>query len=600
LYTAAPSAPSAVAAPPNLPSDAILDSDDDDESPENEDEPPEAVVEEENDEDVELERIPWTRVEMSQRPTFSLRRGVIDTVPLQDLRPPPGRRAAATGPQRCSDKTTALEFFLLLFTVPIMNSFVTATNSYAAALKRVDWRDVTVPEFKVFVSMLLYFGVVDLPSRRMAWRSNSIFRMPWAATVMTCKRFEAILNNWHWMDSSHIAEAERKEKNKANPFWSVQGYVDATAQNFRDHYICPQCFDIDEQWKGRHLAKCYNPNKPSKWHFKVYSLNCSHTTYRCNFFMYQGRDENRPAGMPATVYPVYELLRDRFYWHLNYILYLDNWYTSVAVAVMLWVWGIYVVGTVRVNKKGIPKEAIFPKSGRGKRGRGEMVCMSKPLDDRGALYFTSWMDSKPVHMLHTTKSYTQTVQRAKKGTHQKDVIPQPSVIEDYNFGMRGTDGIDQLISYYRNEMRSKKWQPRLFIHFIHASVANAHILFKLTHKSERGDAGHSLLDFTELLIMQLCEEQSVRRDTPQASRLRSRDLDSCMSDTSRCSGDHFPIQYRREASSNSDPRRRCKMCNNKCGIFCTTCNVPLCIEAKDDLTPNCWTLFHTAEVSYRK
>jgi hypothetical protein len=258
----------------------------------------------------------------------------------------------------------------------MMNSFVTATNSYAAALKRVAWKDVNVPEFKVFVAMLLYFGVVNLPSRRMAWKPNSIFRMPWAATVMTCKRFEAIMHSWHWMDSSHIAEAERKEKNKANPFWSVQGYLDAIAQNFREYYICPQCFDIDEQcipWKGRHLAKCYNPNKPSKWHLKVYALNCSHTTYQCNFFMYQGRDEDRPAGMPATVFPVYVLLMDRFYWHQNYILYLDNWYTSMAVAVMLWVWGIYVVGTVRVNKKGIPKEAIFPKSGRGKRGRGEML-----------------------------------------------------------------------------------------------------------------------------------------------------------------------------------------------------------------------------------
>jgi hypothetical protein len=87
-----------------------VDSDDDDESPENEDEPPEAPVEESNDKDVELERLPWTRVEMSQRPTVSSRRGVVSMVPLEDLRPQPGRLTAATGPQRCSDKTTALEF----------------------------------------------------------------------------------------------------------------------------------------------------------------------------------------------------------------------------------------------------------------------------------------------------------------------------------------------------------------------------------------------------------------------------------------------------------------------------------------------------------
>ena len=65
------------------------------------------------------------------------------------------------------------------------------------------------------------------------------------------------------------------------------------------------------------------------------------------------------------------------------------------------------------------------------------------------------MDSKPVHTLHTTKPYQQTVQRAKKETSKKEAIPQPTVVADYNFGMRGTDGIDQMIGYYRNDMLSR-------------------------------------------------------------------------------------------------------------------------------------------------
>jgi hypothetical protein len=52
----------------------------------------------------------------------------------------------------------------------------------------------------------------------------------------------------------------------------------------------------------------------------------------------------------------------------------------------------------------------------------------------------------------------------QKGTSTRVLVPQSSVIEDYNFGMRGTDGIDQKISNYRNEMRCQKWQSRLFMH----------------------------------------------------------------------------------------------------------------------------------------
>jgi hypothetical protein len=62
------------------------------------------------------------------------------------------------------------------------------------------------------------------------------------------------------------------------------------------------------------------------------------------------------------------------------------------------------------------------------------------------------------------------------------------------------DGLDQLISCYRNDMWSKKWQPRLFIHFLHAAVANTHILFNLQTDAKRGDSGFTLLDFTTLHI----------------------------------------------------------------------------------------------------
>jgi hypothetical protein len=193
--------------------------------------------------------------------------------------------------------------------------------------------------------------------------------------------------------------------------------------------------------------------------------------------MYEGRTEKRPAGMPATVFPIWMLLKDGKHHRNGYILYLDNWYTSMAVVILLAEWLIHCVCTVRTKKKGLPRHAIFPKAGAAKRNRGDMKCVMKPLGPDTNVYFTAWMDSKPVHILHTTKPYKQTVDRAQKRSAARVIVPQPSVVEDYSFGMRGTDGIE-LIIYYGNEMRSKKWQPRLFIHFLHAAVTNSHILFR--------------------------------------------------------------------------------------------------------------------------
>jgi hypothetical protein len=51
---------------------------------------------------------------------------------------------------------TALHFFEALFTRrEICDNFIAATNSYVRAKMRVEWEDVIIPEFKVFLSLLL-------------------------------------------------------------------------------------------------------------------------------------------------------------------------------------------------------------------------------------------------------------------------------------------------------------------------------------------------------------------------------------------------------------------------------------------------------------
>ena len=44
--------------------------------------------------------------------------------------------------------------------------------------------------------------------------------------------------------------------------------------------------------------------------------------------------------------------------------------------------------------------------------------------------------------------------------------------------MGGTDLIDQLISYYFNDTKTYKWQHRVYMFFLYASIVNAHILYR--------------------------------------------------------------------------------------------------------------------------
>ena len=65
---------------------------------------------------------------------------------------------------------------------------------------------------------------------------------------------------------------------------------------------------------------------------------------------------------------------------------------------------------------------------------------------------------------------------------------------------------------------------------------------------------------------------------------------------SRLNGRHFPIQYRRDDKEISG--RRCKMpgCNRQIRTYCTTCEVPLCIDDIDGTT--CFEKFHIFKSIY--
>ena len=74
-----------------------------------------------------------------------------------------------------------------------------------------------------------------------------------------------------------------------------------------------QFCDIDEQsipFKGRHLYRYFNPNKPHKFHFKLFALNDTATGYMKKFYFYTGADGEKDDSVEATTRPVKVLFGD--------------------------------------------------------------------------------------------------------------------------------------------------------------------------------------------------------------------------------------------------------------------------------------------------
>ena len=61
------------------------------------------------------------------------------------------------------------------------------------------------------------------------------------------------------------------------------------------------------------------------------------------------------------------------YWNKGFILFTDNWYTSLKLFLMCMIMCIALIGTVKTNSAGLPKEFLFPKTGKGQKERGELL-----------------------------------------------------------------------------------------------------------------------------------------------------------------------------------------------------------------------------------
>ena len=165
----------------------------------------------------------------------------------------------------------------------------------------------------------------------------------------------------------------------------------------------------------------YMPKKPTKWGFKVIQMRfsvigwgvkshswacsqvralcCSKIGYLWSFEVYQGKRQaaaERDIGAAVVM---------RLTKHLppGTCVTCDRFFTTLQLAMWLIDVGKWLIGTVMPAKvDNIPEELNYGKSGSGlKRGSSAARYMTY----KGvAIWFTAWMDTKPVYLLHTVFS----------------------------------------------------------------------------------------------------------------------------------------------------------------------------------------------------
>lgn len=204
------------------------------------------------------------------------------------------------------------------------------------------------------------------------------------------------------------------------------------------------------------------------------------------------------------------------------------------------------------------------------------------LDQTSSVCLVRWNNSNVVTFASTYAGVhpVQKANRHSSGAKKWISVDQPKVFQRYNSGMGGVDRLDQNLSCYMTNMRSKKWYWPIFRFCVDLAVQNAYQLYRLRENIPKAP-DHDLLSFrreiAQVYVKTLSTSQGAAAAYPPsripADRRVLKEVLEVRTDTTA----HWIVQ---------GTQRRCVAagCKGTPVYACEKCNV--------GLHPGCFKAFH--------
>jgi len=478
-----------------------------------------------------------------------------------------------------------LSYFRLFVSDSVIDKIVVETNRYAEQTdtshtkpfsRANKWDPVTSDDIFVFLGLIILQGILGKPVQRWYWSKNKLLETPIFSRYMSECRFSLIMKNLHFTNNDEFDEATHPAP-KLKKIWEIfQEFI----SNCQQTYTPERDVSVDESlmaYKGRLSWIQYIASKRARFGIKFYMLCESNTGYIWNSVLYTGKGTtwdgkySQYGIATSSVLTLMDPLLDN-----GYCLTTDNFYTSPELVDILVQRKTDVYGTVRPNRRDMPKS--MPKT---KLQRGDVAAWQ-----RGKVIALKWKDKKDVHLLSTVHDASTTIVRVRGDKE----VSKPVAVVAYNHTMGGVDRADQALTFYPvMRKQQKKYYKKIFRHLIEQCLWNAYVLFK---KYVNKKLSHA--DFTWKLVEQILAEHK-----PSVLPARSGRRCSTVVNPERLIGRHF-IDYCPPTAKKQNASRMCVVCCSKVGesgkkvrketrYCCPDCDVGLC------LVP-CFKLYHTEDV----
>jgi hypothetical protein len=310
--------------------------------------------------------------------------------------------------------------------------------------------------------------------------------------------------------------------------------------------------------------------KPIQRGYKMWCLCDSTNGYLYNMALYTGATgSNNEDSLSSRV--VQNLVQPLY--GANHHIYMDNYFSSIPLALKLAENSTYTIGTMRTGRKHWPVEFKNIKVLTKNMQRGESVCKLVQ-----GIQCIVWKDNKGVAFLNNVADpikQTHVPRRNKDGTRSQ--IPRSEAVNLYNKHMGGVDVFDSRRKTYSCSRKSKKWWVRIYYFLLDTAIANAYILYRETPATKKLTHQEFVLSIIEHLFA-----------SPSS---RKRQACSQPSPAGRLQGRHFPYKTNKASQCRiCRERKRTTYTRKDC---CPKTPVPLCPAP-------CFGIYHTKQSISRK
>lgn len=466
---------------------------------------------------------------------------------------------------------THIECFNILFNDIIIQIITTSTNIHIDKVKcnfsrERDAKNTDVVEIRALIGILFLSGVLKSGRQNVLdlWNTSGL-GVEMIYLTMSYKRFRFLMRCLRFDDIRD--RAQRKEIDKLCP---IRELFEIFITNCQDIFTPSEYLTIDEQlvgFRGRCSFRQYIPNKPNKYGIKIFALVDTKTMYTVNLEIYPGNQPDGPysqSNSPDNV--VKRMVRPIEKSGKN--ITADNWFSSVPLAMDLLKDKITFVGTLRKNKRQIPKDFVIVK---GRNINSSLFGFQKNFT------IVSYAPKKNKVVLCISTVHHDDAIDNQTGDKQK-----PDIISFYNNTKYGVDVVDQMCAQYnvaRNTTR--RWPLAIFFNILNVCGINAFAIYKFNNGYNHNTSRRS---FICTLAQELIKPHIMMRindkQMPRTIIERGRHL--------------LGLEENKEALP---PKRsktgRCVPCgrkkNRSSRKWCDKCYKWICVEHQKVICPSCFS-----------